>query len=130
MTCRLNVALDERLAAYDIGPGRPLATVRVELTMELARAFSLLAERPGSQTPPLPGGTMHASTDRILITHAGGLPRPARLAAVMAARENCAHPAETAAQLPSSDPRRRLPGRTPSDRHGIDAGRRRECGDD
>jgi len=41
MPCTLLVAWDERLAAYDFGPGHPLAPVRVELTMELARAFGL-----------------------------------------------------------------------------------------
>src|SRR6266567_2493146 len=41
MPCTLLVAWDERLAAYDFGPGHPLAPVRVELTMQLARAFGL-----------------------------------------------------------------------------------------
>jgi acetoin utilization protein AcuC len=41
MPCTLLVAWDERLAAYDFGPGHPLAPVRVELTMRLARAFGL-----------------------------------------------------------------------------------------
>jgi len=42
----LTLAWDERLTEYDFGPGHPLAPVRVELTMELARAFGVLAE-PG-----------------------------------------------------------------------------------
>jgi acetoin utilization protein AcuC len=42
MTCTLHVAWDEELTSYDFGPGHPLAPVRVELTMELARAFGLL----------------------------------------------------------------------------------------
>lgn len=41
MTCTLYVAWDERLAGYDFGPGHPMAPVRLELTMELARAFGL-----------------------------------------------------------------------------------------
>jgi acetoin utilization protein AcuC len=41
MTCTLHVAWDERLAGYDFGPGHPMAPVRLELTMELARAFGL-----------------------------------------------------------------------------------------
>jgi acetoin utilization protein AcuC len=39
MTCTLHVAWDDRLTGYDFGPGHPLAPVRLELTMELARAF-------------------------------------------------------------------------------------------
>ncbi len=42
MACTLHVAWDEQLTAYDFGPGHPLAPVRVELTMELARAFGIL----------------------------------------------------------------------------------------
>ena len=43
MTCTLHLAWDERLTEYDFGPGHPLAPVRVELTMELARAFGVLS---------------------------------------------------------------------------------------
>ena len=42
MTCGLHVAWDDRLAGYDFGPEHPLAPVRVELTIALARAFGLL----------------------------------------------------------------------------------------
>jgi acetoin utilization protein AcuC len=42
MTCGLHVAWDERLAGYDFGPEHPLAPVRVELTIALARAFGVL----------------------------------------------------------------------------------------
>ena len=42
MTCTLHLAWDERLTEYDFGPGHPLAPVRVELTVELARAFGVL----------------------------------------------------------------------------------------
>ena len=42
MTCNLYVAWDERLTGYDFGPGHPLAPVRVELTMRLARALGVL----------------------------------------------------------------------------------------
>src|SRR5450631_4550540 len=44
MPCTLYVAWDERLAAYDFGPDHPMAPVRVDLTIELARAFGLFAE--------------------------------------------------------------------------------------
>ena len=52
--CTLHVAWDERLAAYDFGPGRPMAPVRVELTIELARAFGLFAEAGVSAERPAP----------------------------------------------------------------------------
>jgi acetoin utilization protein AcuC len=42
VACTLSVAWDERLTAYDFGPGHPLAPIRVELTIELARAFGVL----------------------------------------------------------------------------------------
>jgi acetoin utilization protein AcuC len=41
MTCNLMVAWDDGLTRYDFGPSHPLAPVRVELTIELARAFGL-----------------------------------------------------------------------------------------
>ena len=46
MDCTLYLAWDERLTGYDFGPDHPLAPVRVELTIELARAFGLL-DGPG-----------------------------------------------------------------------------------
>ncbi len=46
MTCSLHVAWDDRLTSYDFGPGHPLAPVRVELTMALARELGVLDE-PG-----------------------------------------------------------------------------------
>ncbi len=46
MTCSLAVSWDDRLTGYDFGPGHPLAPVRVELTMALAREFGLL-DAPG-----------------------------------------------------------------------------------
>jgi acetoin utilization protein AcuC len=46
MTCTVHVAWDERLTGYDFGPGHPLAPVRVELTIELARALGVL-DLPG-----------------------------------------------------------------------------------
>ena len=46
MTCSLAVSWDDRLTEYDFGPGHPLAPVRVELTMALAREFGVL-DAPG-----------------------------------------------------------------------------------
>jgi acetoin utilization protein AcuC len=43
MACRLHLAWDDRLTGYDFGPDHPLAPVRVELTVELARAFGVLS---------------------------------------------------------------------------------------
>ena len=56
MTCSLHVAWDARLAKYDFGVGHPMAPARVELAIELARAFGLFAvpgvtvERPSPAT--------------------------------------------------------------------------------
>jgi acetoin utilization protein AcuC len=55
MACDLLVAWDDGLTGYDFGPGHPLAPVRVELTIELARAFGifddvqLIVPAPASQ---------------------------------------------------------------------------------
>ncbi len=55
MSCPLTLAWDERLTGYDFGPGHPLAPVRVELTMALARELGVL-ERPAVTmvTPVVP----------------------------------------------------------------------------
>ena len=56
MACTLHVAWDDRLTGYDFGPGHPMAPTRLELTIELARAFGLFAaagvtvERPAPAT--------------------------------------------------------------------------------
>jgi acetoin utilization protein AcuC len=42
VTCTLHLAWAEELIHYDFGPGHPLAPVRVELTMRLARALGVL----------------------------------------------------------------------------------------
>jgi acetoin utilization protein AcuC len=42
VTCNLYVAWDDQLTEYDFGPGHPLAPVRVELTMRLARSLGVL----------------------------------------------------------------------------------------
>ena len=54
MACTLHVAWDDRLAAYDFGAGHPMAPARVELTIDLARAFGLFAEAGVSVEPPVP----------------------------------------------------------------------------
>ncbi len=45
MSGSLTLAWDERLTGYDFGPGHPLAPVRVELTIALARELGVL-DRP------------------------------------------------------------------------------------
>ena len=54
MPCTLHVAWDERLAAYDFGAGHPMAPVRMELTIELARAFGLFGRAGVSVERPAP----------------------------------------------------------------------------
>src|SRR5579859_7877996 len=54
MTCTLHVAWDERLTGYDFGPGHPLAPVRVELTMALAKDFGVLAGSGVTVAAPKP----------------------------------------------------------------------------
>ncbi|HET6816607.1 MAG TPA: acetoin utilization protein AcuC [Mycobacteriales bacterium] len=48
MSTSLGVPWNEALIGYDFGPGHPLAPVRVELTVELARAYGVLG-RPNVQ---------------------------------------------------------------------------------
>jgi acetoin utilization protein AcuC len=54
VTCTLHVAWDQRLVGYDFGPGHPLAPVRVELTVELARAFGVLTAPGVTVAAPAP----------------------------------------------------------------------------
>jgi len=54
MACTLHVAWDDQLAGYDFGSGHPLAPVRVELTIELARAFGVFAAAGVSVERPAP----------------------------------------------------------------------------
>jgi acetoin utilization protein AcuC len=50
----LAVAWDERLTGYDFGPQHPLAPVRVELTMALARELGVLSGPSVSMLAPAP----------------------------------------------------------------------------
>ena len=54
MSGSLTLAWDERLTGYDFGPGHPLAPVRVELTIALAREFGLLDRPDVTMTTPVP----------------------------------------------------------------------------
>ena len=67
MTCTMHVAWDERLIQYDFGPGHPLAPVRVELTVELARAFGVLDAADVTVAAPEP-----ATTAELELVHDAG----------------------------------------------------------
>jgi len=54
VTCSLHVAWDDKLTEYDFGPGHPLAPVRVELTMRLARSLGVLGAPGVAVTAPAP----------------------------------------------------------------------------
>jgi acetoin utilization protein AcuC len=80
MACTLHVAWDDQLASYDFGAGHPLAPVRVELTIELARAFGLLAADGVSVESSAPATdehleTMHVQPYIAAVRQAGG-PEP------------------------------------------------------
>jgi acetoin utilization protein AcuC len=54
VTGSLALVWDERLTGYDFGPGHPLAPVRVELTIALARELGVLAWPEVSVATPAP----------------------------------------------------------------------------
>src|SRR5260370_73798 len=54
MACTLHVAWDERLTSYNFGPAHPLAPVRVELPIELARAVGVVDAEGVIVAPPEP----------------------------------------------------------------------------
>ena len=54
MTGSLTLVWDEALTKYDFGPGHPLAPVRVELTIALAREFGVLARPEVTLLTPAP----------------------------------------------------------------------------
>ena len=64
MSRSLGVAWDDRLIGYDFGPGHPLAPIRVELTMALARAFGVLDFDNVEILPVLP-----ATDDELTLVH-------------------------------------------------------------
>ncbi len=59
MACTLYVAWDDRLARYDFGSWHPMAPVRVEMTIELARAFGVFSAAGVSVEPPAPAADGH-----------------------------------------------------------------------
>jgi acetoin utilization protein AcuC len=69
MACTLHVAWDEQLTGYDFGPAHPLAPVRVELTIALAREFGLLSAPGVTVAAPAPAteAALETSHDRAYI---------------------------------------------------------------
>jgi acetoin utilization protein AcuC len=62
MACTVAAPWDERLLGYDFGPGHPLAPVRVELTVALARDLEILDRLDLRDVEP-------ATDDRLLLVH-------------------------------------------------------------
>ena len=54
VACTLGVSWDDGLVQYDFGPGHPLAPVRVELTIALARSFGIFDYPSVTVTTTLP----------------------------------------------------------------------------
>src|SRR5690348_859281 len=77
MSRAVRVIWDETLTSYNFGPGHPLAPIRVDLTMRLARALGLL-DRPNVTV----GGAEVAGDDLLGLVH-----EPGYIAAVRAASE-------------------------------------------
>ena len=67
MSRSLGVAWDDRLIGYDFGPDHPLAPIRVELTIALARAFGVL---DADNVEILP--VEHATDDELTLVHTPG----------------------------------------------------------
>jgi acetoin utilization protein AcuC len=67
MACELLVAWDDGLIQYDFGPGHPLAPVRVELTIALAREFGLFGQAGVQVVTPEP-----ATMDELELVHDPG----------------------------------------------------------
>jgi acetoin utilization protein AcuC len=69
MSCTLHVAWDDRLISYDFGPEHPLAPVRVELTMALARELGVLSADGVTLAVPEPASQQQLELvhDRIYI---------------------------------------------------------------
>lgn len=76
------VVWDEALSAYDFGPGHPLAPIRVQLAMRLAKDFGLLDEPSVTVLTPVVPATM----DQILAVHTDDY-----VAAVQRASDNPRH---------------------------------------
>jgi len=67
VACTLEVPWDDGLTSYDFGPGHPLAPVRVELTIALARAFGIFDDPSVTVSVPRP-----ATEDELELVHDRG----------------------------------------------------------
>ena len=94
MTCTLQVVFDQQLAEYDFGAGHPMAPIRVQLTMELARAFRVLS-RPGVTVVPVRA----ASDAELELVHDAGYLAAVRQAGALGAARKYGRPAP-----PGTDP--------------------------
>jgi acetoin utilization protein AcuC len=65
VSCRLLVPWTDELIGYDFGPGHPLAPIRVELTIALARSFGILDDPAVTVTIPRP-----ATAEELQLVHA------------------------------------------------------------
>jgi acetoin utilization protein AcuC len=78
VACSLVVSWDDRLIDYDFGPGHPLAPVRVELTMALARELGVFDPPDVSMLTPEPANQrqlelVHDPDYVAAVQHAGQL---------------------------------------------------------
>ena len=81
MACTLHVAWTEAMIGYDFGPGHPLAPVRLDLTMRLARELGVLDRAEVTMVEPDP------ADDALL----GLVHEPEYIAAVRTASEGRGH---------------------------------------
>jgi acetoin utilization protein AcuC len=82
----VQVVWDDALAGYDFGPAHPLAPVRVELTMALARALGVFELPNVSLT-----GTEPASDDALALVHQPAYIEAVRRAGTRPLRADVAH---------------------------------------
>ncbi len=98
MTCSLAVSWDDRLTEYDFGPGHPLAPVRVELTMALAREFGVLDASGVTVTAPGP-----ATQEELELVHDAAYIEAVRDAGERAARGEALDPRSVLFGLGTTD---------------------------
>ena len=98
MTCSLAVSWDDRLTGYDFGPGHPLAPVRVELTMALAREFGVFDNSGVSVTVPEP-----ATQEQLELVHDAAYIEAVRRAGDRAARGETLDPRSVIFGLGTTD---------------------------
>ncbi len=83
MTGAASVVFDDELTRYDFGPGHPLAPVRIELTMRLARELGVL-DLPELEMVAVPT----AADDELELVHSAAYIRAVRAASERAASDS------------------------------------------